>query len=173
MSAAFVAAMKCLIDSDNRLDKRLEALLDQFESEVERYDKWLSISMVITPVGVILSIFFPILIIQYSPQGNSPLHLSLNSGSILFWIISGILATVAITKLPLFYIDYKKHKISRTKYRPITGICMCDLSQLRTHMIRMEKSKTTGERIRHARMINYYKHQVEVRDIITATTNSN
>jgi Na+/melibiose symporter-like transporter len=159
MSSAFVAAMKCLIEND-RLDTRLETLLDQFESEVERYDKWSTISMVITPVGVILSILFPILFIQYSPQGNSPLHLSLSSGSILFWIISGILTTVAITKLPLFYIDCKKHKISSTKYRPMTGICMCDLSQLRFHVIRMEKSKTTGERIRHARMINYYKHRI-------------
>src|ERR671933_2559978 len=171
MSSAFVAAMKCLIEND-RLDTRLETLLDQFESEVERYDKWSTISMVITPVGVILSILFPILFIQYSPQGNSPLHLSLSSGSILFWIISGILTTVAITKLPLFYIDCKKHKISSTKYRPMTGICMCDLSQLRFHMIRMEKSKTTGERIRHARMINYYKHQIETPHKITATINS-
>ena len=66
MSSAFVATMKYLIEND-RLDTRLETLLDQFESEVERYDKWSTISMVITPVGVILSILFPILFIQYPP----------------------------------------------------------------------------------------------------------
>jgi hypothetical protein len=151
--------MECLIENDNKLNKRLEALLDQFESEVKPYDKWSGMSMVATPVGIIISIFFPMLLIQYASQG-SLLYVSVSSGQILYWIISGIVATVAITKLPLFYVDYKKHKISRTKYRPITGICMCDLSQLRFHMIRVEKSKTTGERIRHTRLINYYKHQI-------------
>ena len=162
--------MECLIENDNKLNKRLEALLDQFESEVKPYDKWSGISMVATPVGIIISIFFPMLLIQYASQG-SLLYVSVSSGQILYWIISGIVATVAITKLPLFYVDYKKHKISRTKYRPITGICMCDLSQLRFHMIRVEKSKTTGERIRHTRLINYYKHQIEAPDRM-ATINS-
>ena len=163
--------MECLVEKDNKLNKRLEALLDQFESEVKSYDKWSGISMVATPVGIIISIFFPMLLIHYASQG-SILYISLGSGSILYWIIGGILATVAITKLPLFYIDYKKHKISRTKYKPVTGVCMCDLSQLRSHMIRMEKSKTTGERIRHVRLINYYKHQIEARDNMAAITNS-
>jgi hypothetical protein len=162
--------MECLIENDNKLNKRLEALLDQFESEVKPYDKWSGMSMVATPVGIIISIFFPMLLIQYASQG-SLLYVSVSSGQILYWIISGIVATVAITKLPLFYLDYKKHKISRTKYRPITGICMCDLSQLRFHMIRVEKSKTTGERIRHTRLINYYKHQIEAPDRM-ATINS-
>ncbi|MFL6344916.1 MAG: hypothetical protein ACJ71J_13860 [Nitrososphaeraceae archaeon] len=150
--------MECLIENDNKLNKRLEALLDQFESEIKSYDKWSSISMIATPVGIIISIFLPTIFIQYMSQGS--LYVSISSGPIIYWIISGILATVAITKLPLFYIDYKKHEISRTKYKPIAGVCMCDLSQLRSHMIRMEKSKTTGERIRHARLINYYKHQI-------------
>ena len=151
--------MECLIENDNKLNKRLEALLEQFESEVKPYDKWSGISMVATPVGIIISIFFPILLIQYASQGSLS-YASVSSSPIIYWNISGIVATVAITKLPLLYVDYKKHKISSTKYRPITGICMCDLSQLRSHMIRMEKSKTTGERIRHARMINYYKHRI-------------
>jgi hypothetical protein len=150
--------MECLIEDDNKLNKRLEALLDQFESEVKSYDKWSGISMIATPVGIIISIFLPMLSIQYMSQGS--LYVSISSGPILYWIISGILATVAITKLPLFYVDYKKHEISRTKYKPIAGVCMCDLSQLRSHMIRMEKSKTIGERIRHARLIDYYKHQI-------------
>jgi Na+/melibiose symporter-like transporter len=158
MSATIIAAMECLIEDDNKLNKRLEALLDQFESEVKSYDKWSGISMIATPIGVVISIFLPMLFIQYMSQGS--LYVSISSGPILYWIISGILATVAITKLPLFYVDYKKHEISRTKYRPIAGVCMCDLSQLRSHMIRMQKSKTTGERIRHARLINYYKHQI-------------
>ena len=150
--------MECLIENDNKLNKRLESLLDQFESEIKSYDKWSSISMIATPVGIIISIFLPTIFIQYMSQGS--LYVSISSGPIIYWIISGILATVAITKLPLFYIDYKKHEISRTKYKPIAGVCMCDLSQLRSHMIRMEKSKTTGERIRHARLINYYKHKI-------------
>lgn len=159
--------MECLIENDNKLNKKLEALLDQFEREIKPYDKWSGISMVATPVGIMISIFFPMLFIQYTSQGSLS-YVSISSNPILYWIISGIVATVAITKLPLFYVDYKKHKISRTKYRPITGICMCDLSQLRSHMIRMEKAKTTGERIRHARLINYYKHQIETPNKITA-----
>lgn len=159
--------MECLIENDNKLNKKLEALLDQFEREIKPYDKWSGISMVATPVGIMISIFFPMLFIQYTSQGSLS-YVSISSNPILYWIISGIVATVAITKLPLFYVDYKKHKISRTKYRPITGICMCDLSQLRSHMIRMEKAKTTGERIRHVRLINYYKHQIETPNKITA-----
>jgi hypothetical protein len=159
--------MECLIENDNKLNKKLEALLDQFESEVKPYDKWSGISMVATPVGIMISIFFPMLFIQYTSQGSLS-YVSISSNPILYWIISGIVATVVITKLPLFYVDYKKHKISSTKYRPITGICMCDLSQLRSHMNRMEKAKTTGERIRHARLINYYKHQIETPNKITA-----
>jgi hypothetical protein len=159
--------MECLIENDNKLNKKLEALLDQFESEVKPYDKWSGISMVATPVGIMISIFFPILFIQYTSQGSLS-YVSISSNPILYWIISGIVATVVITKLPLFYVDYKKHKISSTKYRPITGICMCDLSQLRSHMNRMEKAKTTGERIRHAQLINYYKHQIETPNKITA-----
>lgn len=159
--------MECLIENDNKLNKKLEALLDQFEREIKPYDKWSGISMVATPVGIMISIFFPMLFIQYTSQGSLS-YVSISSNPILYWIISGIVATVAITKLPLFYVDYKKHKISSTKYRPITGICMCDLSQLRSHMNRMEKAKTTGERIRHARLINYYKHQIETPNKITA-----
>ena len=150
--------MECLIEDDNKLNKKLQALLDQFENEVKSYDKWTGISMIATPIGIVVSIFLPMLFSQYISQGS--LYGSFSSGPMLYWIIGGILATVAITKLPLFYVDYKKHEISRTKYRPVAGVCMCDLSQLRSHMIRIEKAKTTGERMRHARLINYYKHQI-------------
>jgi len=157
--------MKSLIEEDQKenedykkLNKRLEALLDQFENEVKSYDKWSSISMLAAPVGIIISIFLPILFIQYMSHGN--LYVSINSSPALYLVFSGILATVVITKLAIFYVDYKKHEVSRTKYRPIAGVCMCDLSQLRTHMIKIEKSKTAGERMRHVRLMNYYKHQM-------------
>jgi len=39
-------------------------------------------------------------------------------------------------------------------------VCMCDLSQLRSHMTKMERARTTGERIRHTKLVNYYKHQI-------------
>ena len=159
--------MKSLIEEDQKeneegdykkLNKRLEALLDQFENEVKSYDKWSCISMLAAPVGIIISIFLPILFIQYMSHGN--LYVSINSRPALYLVFIGIAATVVITKLAIFYVDYKKHEISRTKYRPIAGVCMCDLSQLRTHMIKIEKSKTAGERMRHVRLMNYYKHQM-------------
>jgi hypothetical protein len=78
----------------------------------------------------------------------------------MYWVVAGILISAVVTKIPLFYVDHKKHQISRNKYRPIAGVCMCDLSHLRSHMIRMEKSKTMGARLRHAKLVNYYKHQI-------------
>jgi hypothetical protein len=159
--------MKSLIEEDQKeneegdykkLNKRLEALLDQFENEVKSYDEWSSISMLAAPVGIIISIFLPILFIQYMSHGN--LYVSINSRPALYLVFIGIAATVVITKLAIFYVDYKKHEISRTKYRPIAGVCMCDLSQLRTHMIKIGKSKTAGERMRHVRLMNYYKRQM-------------
>ena len=138
--------------TENKLDARLDGLLDQYEREVEPYDRWAGISMFGTPVGVIISIFVPLL-----------LHFSESfaiSESVLYWIVGGILATIGLTKLPLLYVDHKKHEISRVKYRPIAGVCMCDLSQLRSHMTKMERARTTGERIRHTKLVNYYKHQI-------------
>src|SRR5919202_973862 len=147
------------VDEETKLDDKLEKLLDQFEREVEPYDKFSSFSMFATPIGIVLSIFLPLAYLQFVSTTVNPFALMVSSGYI-YWIVGGILATVCLTKLPIFYVDRKKHEISRTKYRPIAGVCMCDLSQLRSHMIRMQKSKTTGERIRHARLINYYKHQI-------------
>jgi hypothetical protein len=37
---------------------------------------------------------------------------------------------------------------------------MCDLSQLRSHMKKMEKAEATGERIMHAKLVKYYKQQI-------------
>ena len=150
--------MESLIEEYNGRDKRLERLLDQFECEVQPYDKWSGISLIASPIGVVISIFLPLLFMQYILQTNP--YESIASGSTLYWIVGGIVATIGLTRLPLFYVDYKKHEISRLKYRPIAGVCMCDLSQLRSHMIKMEKSKTVGERIRHAKLVTYYKHQI-------------
>lgn len=138
--------------TENKLDERLDGLLDQFEREVEPYDRWAGISVFATPVGVVISIFVPLL-----------LHFSGSfaiSESVLYWIVGGILATIGLAKLPLLYVDHKKHEISRVKYRPIAGVCMCDLSQLRSHMTKMEKARTTGDRIRHTKLVNYYKSQM-------------
>jgi hypothetical protein len=128
----------------------MEELLDQFEREVAPYDKLSSLSMFATPAGVVISIFLPLLLS----------HFSVISGSVLYWIVGGILTTLGLTKLPLFYVDHKKHEISRTKYRPIAGVCMCDLSQYKSQMTKVEKSKTMGERLRHTKLANYYKHQM-------------
>ena len=131
----------------NKLDGKLEDLLNQFEREVEPYDKLSGLSMFATPAGVVISIFVPLMLSHFSE-------------SVLYWIVGGILATVGLTKLPLFYVDHKKHEISRTKYKPISGVCMCDLSQFRSHITKMEKAKTVGERIRHVKLANYYKSQL-------------
>ncbi|HEX2013798.1 MAG TPA: hypothetical protein VLA68_01095 [Nitrososphaera sp.] len=136
--------------AENKLDSKLENLLDRFEREVAPYDRFSGLAMFATPAGVIISIFVPLMLSQMSAI----------SGSVLYWIVGGILATVGLTKLPLFYVDHKKHEISRTKYKPIAGVCMCDLSQYRSHLTRIEKSRTTGERIRHAKLANYYKSQM-------------
>lgn len=73
--------------------------------------------------------------------------------------MGGILVTIGLSKLPLLYVDHKKHEISRVKYRPMAGVCMCR-SQLRSHMRKKDKASTTGERIRHMKLVNYYKHQI-------------
>ena len=140
------------LETESKLDVRLVTLLDQFEHEVEPYDRLAGMSMFSTPVGVVISIFLPLL-----------LHFSGSfaiSESVIYWIVGGILSTIVLTKLPLLYVDHKKHEISRVKYRPMSGVCMCDLSQLRSHMTRIEKAKTTGDKIRHTKLVNYYKHQI-------------
>jgi hypothetical protein len=150
--------MESLVKEDSKLDKKLEGLLDQFEREVEPYDRWSGISMFATPVGVIISIFIPMVIMQFVTQANP--YITVSSSSTLYWIIGGILATMGLTKLSIFYVDHKKHEISRLKYKPIAGICMCDLSQLRSQMIKLEKARTAGDRIKYVKLVNYYKHQI-------------
>lgn len=152
--------MASLVIEDNKLDGRLENLLNEFEKEVRPYDRLSSFSVLATPIGVVISIFLPFLLVQHLEAGNA--DTSIISAPLINWIIAGMIMSVAITKLPLLYVDHKKHQISRNKYKPVSGICMCDLSQLRSHISKMEKSRTIGERMRHAKLVNYYTNQIEV-----------
>jgi hypothetical protein len=139
--------------AQNKLDEKLESLLNQFEHEVEPYDRWQGISMFATPAGVVISIFVPLMLHFSWPSLEI-------SGSVLYWIVGGILATLGATKIPIWYVDRKKHEISRVKYRPVAGVCMCDLSNLRAHMRKADKASNTGERIRHTKLVKYYRHQI-------------
>jgi hypothetical protein len=141
-----------------KLDDKLEKLLNQFEREVEPYDRFSAFAMFSTPIGIIFSIFLPLAYLQFV-TGVSPFASMVSTG-IIYWMVGGILTTVGVTKLPMIYADHKKHEISRTKYKPIAGMCMCDLSQLRSHMKKMEKAKVTGERMKHAKLVKYYKQQI-------------
>ncbi len=146
------------LQEETKLDDKLEKLLNQFEREVEPYDRFSAFSMFATPIGIVLSIFLPLAYLQFA-AAVSPLTSMVSTG-IIYWIVGGMLATVGLTKLPIFYADHKKHEISRTKYKPIAGVCMCDLSQLRSHMRKMEKTEVTGERMRHAKLAKYYRQQI-------------
>ena len=130
---------------ENKLDERLEKLIDQFEREVAPLDRWSRLSVIATSAGVVASVVLPLLLIPETA---------------LYATIGGILVSVGLTKLPILYADRKKHEISRLKYRPVTGVCMCDLYQFRTHTNKMQNSRTEGERIRHAKLASYYKHQM-------------
>lgn len=134
------------LEQEIKLDEKLEKLIDQFEQEVEPYDRWSRISVIATSAGVVASIVLPMLLLQ------APMS--------LYVTIAGIAASIGVTKLPILYADHKKHEISREKYKPVTGVCMCDLYQYRTHMRKMEKSSDTGERIRHSKLASYYRHQM-------------
>jgi len=146
------------MQTEDKIDSRLETFLDRFEKEVEPYDRLLSILVLLTPVGVILSILIPIPIISYSSNGN--VFSVLVSEGILIWIVGAIFAVTVITKVGMLLVDHRKHVISRSKYKPLTGVCMCDLSQLRSHLRRIEKAKTVGERLRHIKLANYYQEQI-------------
>lgn len=121
-------------------------LIDQFERDVAPYDRWSRIAAITTSAGVVISIVLSMLLLP--------------SAYIMYAAIGGIIATIVLTKLPILYADHKKHEISRQKYKPVTGVCMCDLYQYRTHLHRMEMATTTVERIRHNKLANYYKHQM-------------
>lgn len=131
---------------ENKLDEKLEMLIDQFEREVAPYDRWSRISMMATSAGVVSSIVLPLLLLE--------------PATALYATIAGIAASIGLTKLPILYADRKKHQISREKYKPVTGVCMCDLYQYRTHLHKMQNASDNAERIRHSKLANYYKHQM-------------
>jgi hypothetical protein len=133
-------------NEDVKLDKRFEMLIDQFEREVAPYDKWSRVAAISSSAGVVTSIVLAMLLLP--------------SGYTVYAAIGGILASIILTKLPILYADHKKHEISTHKYKPITGVCMCDLYQYRTHLRKMETATTSAERIRHNKLANYYKHQM-------------
>jgi hypothetical protein len=141
-----------------KINEDLEGLLDQFERDVEPYDKLSYLSMLFTPISVILSIFIPLLWLRFTAGPNPYFYLT--SIPTLYWIVGSILVNLFCTKLLIFYVDYKKHEISKTRYKPLSGVCMCDLSQLRSFMRKREKAKTLGERIRYGKLIDYYKNQI-------------
>jgi hypothetical protein len=138
--------MQITSSEEGKLDKRLEMLIDQFEQEVAPYDRWSRISAITAPAGVVTSIVLSMLLLP--------------STYTLYVAIGGIIASIGLTKLPILYADHKKHEISRHKYKPVTGVCMCDLYQYRTHLRKMEMATTTVERIRHNKLANYYRHQM-------------
>ena len=69
-------------------------------------------------------------------------------------------------RLAIVYADHKKHQISRTIYRPITGFCMCDLSMLRSHTKKVEGANDWRKN-KICKIINYYTDKIiRERDII-------
>jgi hypothetical protein len=138
--------MQQITSKEVKLDERLEMLIDQFEQEVAPYDRWSRIAAISSSASVVTSIVLSMLLLP--------------SAYTVYAAVAGILASIVLTKLPILYANHKKHEISTNKYKPITGVCMCDLYQYRTHLRRMEMATTTVERIRHNKLANYYKHQM-------------
>ena len=91
--------MVSLVIEGNKLNGRLENLLNQFEKEVRPYDRLSSLTVIATPIGVVISIFLPFILVQYVEAGNA--YTSIISGPLINWIIAGMLMSVALTKLPL------------------------------------------------------------------------
>jgi hypothetical protein len=147
-----------LIRHEKGLDKKLEALLDKFEREVQPYDRLSQLSLMVTPVGVLVTILLPLIWYQFVGEANP--YSAISSTPIIYYILGGILAMIFLAKIPILYADYKKHLISRVKYKPVSGVCMCDLSQLRSHYRKMEKAATASERMRHAKLVLYYRKQI-------------
>ncbi|MEM2759296.1 MAG: hypothetical protein QXU32_01265 [Nitrososphaerales archaeon] len=143
-----------------KLDHDLEYLLDRFEAEVKPYDKLAALGLIVTPLAIVLIIVFGWLLAPSLPHDALRSFVATER---VYWVIGGILAIVGATKLPILYAEHRKHQISNKKYKPLSGgKCMCDLSQLRYHMKRLDRSVHEGERIRHMRMINYYKQRLGI-----------
>lgn len=140
-----------------QLEEKYEKLIDQFEEETSQYDRMSRVAAIATFGGVLFSILFPLLYLTATAE--DPFR-AFVSGPLLYVVIGGVLASKVAPKLVIMYANHKKHEVSRLKYRPVTGVCMCDLYQYRTHLRKMDKSETTGERMRHAKLAAYYKHQM-------------
>jgi len=145
---------------EERLDDKFEKLLDQFEHEVEPYDKISSLVLMLIPVGVLVSITVPLGWYQFIEHTNPYSAILLMPN--IYYLSAAILLILFISKITILYADYKKHKISRKKYLPLCGVCMCDLSQLRSYYRKMEKAVTAAERIKCGRLILYYKKQISL-----------
>jgi uncharacterized protein YacL len=134
-------------------DKHIK-LLDRFEKDVAIYDRLAEFSVVMSSIGIICSILIPLTTYSFLIRGNP--YDGITVSPYIYFVITGIVVTVLLTRLAIIYADRKKHKISETEYRPVTGFCMCDFSMLRSHTKRLERAKTMGERLRHAKLVNYY-----------------
>lgn len=140
-----------------RLESKYEKLIEQFEKETAQYDRLSRVAVIATFGGVIISILLPLLYLAATAQDP---YRAFVSGPLLYLVIAGILASKIVPKLVIWYSNHKKHEVSRLKYKPVTGVCMCDLYQYRTHLHKMDKAETVGERMRHAKLAGYYKHRM-------------
>lgn len=140
-----------------QLEEKYEKLIDQFEEETAQYDRVSRVAAIATFGGVLASILVPLLYLTATAE--DPFR-AFVSGPLLYVVIGGVLASKIAPKLVIMYANHKKHEVSRLKYRPVTGVCMCDLYQYRTHLRKMDDAETTGERMRHAKLAAYYKHQM-------------
>lgn len=140
-----------------KLEEKYEKLIDQFEQDTARYDRLARISAVATFAGVLASILVPI--VYFQSIGVNPYQAFAN-GPALYLAIGGIVASKLVPKLLIMYSSHMKHEVSRTKYKPVTGVCMCDLYQFRTHLNRVDKAEDNAERMRHAKLASYYKHKM-------------
>ena len=146
-----------IIGAENRLDEKYEKLIDEFEEETAKYDRLSRISAIATFGGVLASILVPLLYLTVTTA--SPFH-AFASGPLLYFAIGGIIASKLAPKMMIVYANHKKHEVSRVKYKPVTGVCMCDLYQFRTHLRRMDGAESTAQRMRHAKLASYYKHKM-------------
>ncbi|MFN4336520.1 MAG: hypothetical protein ACK4FV_02925 [Candidatus Nitrosocaldus sp.] len=142
--------MSLLVESKSRyrMEPRLEELLSKFEHDAEPYDRLAVYSLLLIPIGAVLIALMLLL--------TGPITI----GWKVYLAIASIMALPFASYAISLYADRKKHEISNSKYKPVTGICMCDLSQLRYHMIRFEKSDNYAEKARHARMMEYYAERI-------------
>ena len=139
------------------IEEKYEKLIDQFEQDTAQYDKVSKIAAIATFGGVLASILVPLVYLMAISEDP---YAAFVSGPLLYLVIGGVLASKITPKLLIVYANHKKHEVSRLKYRPVTGVCMCDLYQYRTHLRKMEKADVPSERMRHAKLAAYYKRQM-------------